>query len=106
MFKHLFINKMKILLKNKSMLFWSLIFPFILGTFFQLALWNIDKAFELEIIPIAVVENQAYQNNEILKEVISSLSEKNENQLFETIYIEESEAKSLLNNGKIEGVIE
>lgn len=105
MFSHLFINKLKILLKNKSMLFWTLIFPFILATFFKLALGNIDKAFELEIIPIAVVENQAYQNNEILKEVISSLSEKNENQLFETVYIEESEAKSLLNNGKIEGYI-
>ena len=105
MFKHLFINKMKILLKNKAMLFWSLIFPFILGTFFQLALSNIGDAFEMEIIPVAVVNNQYYQDDEILKEVISSLSEENENQLFDTVYVSESEAQKLLDNEEIDGYI-
>ena len=105
MFKHLFINKMKILLKNKSMLFWSLIFPFILGTFFQLALGNVGKEFEMEVIPVAVVDNEYYQDNEILKEVISSLSEENENQLFNTAYVSESEAQKLLDNEEIDGYI-
>ena len=105
MFKHLFMNKMKILLKNKAMLFWSLIFPFVLGTFFQLALGNIGEAFEMEVIPIGVVDNQYYQDNEILKEVISSLSEENENQLFDTIYVSESDAKNLLDNSEIDGYI-
>ena len=105
MFKHLFINKMKILLKNKAMLFWSLIFPFILGTFFQLALSNVGDAFKMEIIPVAVVNNQYYQDDEILKEVISSLSEENENQLFDTVYVSESEAQKLLDNEEIDGYI-
>lgn len=105
MFKHLFMNKMKILLKNKAMLFWSLVFPFVLGTFFQLALGNIGEEFEMEVIPIGVVDNQYYQDNEILKEVISSLSEENENQLFDTIYISESDAKNLLDNSEIDGYI-
>lgn len=105
MFKHLFMNKMKILLKNKVMLFWSLIFPFVLGTFFQLALGNIGEAFEMDVIPIGVVDNQYYQDNEILKEVISSLSEENENQLFDTIYVSESDAKNLLDNSEIDGYI-
>ena len=82
MFWHLFINKMKILLKNKAMLFWSLIFLFILGTFFHLALGNVGEAFEMEVIPIVIVDNQYYQEDVILKEVISSLSEENENKLF------------------------
>ena len=82
MFKHLFINKLKILLKNKSMLFWTLAFPFVLGTFFYLALGNIGEAFEMKIIPIAVVDNEGYQNNEVLKSVILGLSEKNDNQIF------------------------
>lgn len=105
MFKHLFMNKMKILLKNKAMLFWSLVFPFVLGTFFQLALGNIGEEFEMEVIPIGVVDNQYYQDNEILKEVISSLSEENENQLFDTIYVSESDAKNLLDNSEIDGYI-
>ena len=105
MFKHLFMNKMKILLKNKAMLFWSLIFPFVLGTFFQLALGNVGEAFEMEIIPVAVVDNQYYQDDEILKEVISSLSEENENQLFNTVYVSESEAQKLLDNEEVDGYI-
>lgn len=105
MFYHLFINKLKILLNNKAMLFWSLIFPFVLGTFFQLALGNIDKNFEMDVIPIAVVNNHYYQNNNIFKNVIASLSEKNDNQLFDTIYVDEAEAKKLLNNEEIDGYI-
>lgn len=105
MFKHLFINKMKILLKNKAMLFWTLIFPFVLGTFFQLALGNIGKSFKMEVIPVAVVDNKYYQEDEILKGVISSLSEDNENKLFETVYVDESKAEEMLNNEEIDGYI-
>lgn len=105
MFKHLFINKIKILLKNKAMLFWTLIFPFVLGTFFQLALGNVGEAFEMNIIPIAVVDNQYYQDNEVLKEVISNLSEKNDNQLFDTVYVSQNKAEQLLHNEEIDGYI-
>ncbi len=105
MFKHLFVNKIKILLKNKAMLFWTLIFPFVLGTFFQLALGNIGESFEMEVIPIAVVDNNYYQDDKIFKEVISSLSEESENQLFETMYVTEDKAKTLLKNEEIEGYI-
>lgn len=105
MFKHLFINKMKILLKNKAMLFWTLIFPFVLGTFFQIALGNIGESFDMKVIPIAVVNNQYYQQNEILKKVISSLSEESEKQLFNTVYVTESEAKQLLDDEEIDGYI-
>lgn len=105
MFKHLFINKLKVLLKNKSMLFWTLIFPFVLGTFFHLALGNIGESFELKIIPIAIVNNEQYQNNEVFKTVITSLSEENENQLFDTVYVKEKEAEVLLRNEEVDGYI-
>ena len=105
MFWHLFINKMKILLKNKAMLFWSLIFLFILGTFFHLALGNVGEAFEMEVIPIVIVDNQYYQEDVILKEVISSLSEENENKLFNTKYVDKQEAQKLLEDEKIDGYI-
>ena len=36
----------------------------------------------MEIIPVAFVDNQYYQDDEILKELISSLPEENVNQLF------------------------
>ena len=105
MFKHLFINKFKILLRNKTMLFWSLVFPFILGTLFQLALRNVGDMFDMEIIPIAVVDNQYYQENKILKEVITDLSESGENQLFDTVYVSKESAQKLLDNEEIDGYI-
>lgn len=105
MFKLLFITRIKILLRNKAMLFWTLIFPFVLGTFFQLALSNIGEAFEMDVIPIAVVDNQYYQENENLKNVITSLSEENKNQIFNTTYVTESKAEELLKNEEIDGYI-
>ncbi len=50
----------------------------------------------MEVIPVAVVDNQYYQKNKILKEVISSLSKENENQLFNTVYVDESEAQKII----------
>lgn len=105
MFWHLFVNKMKILLKNKSMLFWSLIFPFVLGTFFKMALGNVGESFEMGIIPIAIVDNQYYRENNVLKEVISSLSKEDENQLFKTEYVTKNKAQELLDNEEIDGYI-
>ena len=104
MFKHLFIYKLKVLLKSKAMLFWTMIFPFLLGTFFYLALSNIDKAFEFKVIPLAVVTNENYQKNENFKKMIDSLS-KDDNKLFETKYVSLEEAKNMLEKAEIDGYI-
>nr|MBP3681157.1 ABC transporter permease [Clostridia bacterium] len=105
MFGLLFKNKIKILLRNKAMLFWTLIFPFVLGTFFQLALSNVDEAYKMNVFPIAVVEDNNYNNSKVLKIVVESLSEKGDNQIFNTSYVDKNEAESLLKNSKIEGYI-
>lgn len=105
MFRHLFLNKLKVLLRNKPMLFWSLIFPFVLGTFFQLALSNVGDAYEMEVIPLAVVENNFYYENDSLKSMISVLSESGDNQLFKTSYVSVEEASKLLEEGVVDGYI-
>lgn len=105
MFILLFRNKIKILLRNKAMLFWTLIFPFILATFFQIALSNVGESFEMESFPIAVVQNKNYEKNETLKLVIENLSKEGENQIFKTYYISETEAETNLKESKIEGYI-
>lgn len=56
MFKHLLINKLKVLLRLKTLIFWTLFFPIILASFFKLALSNISKAGEFEPIKIAVIK--------------------------------------------------
>ena len=104
MFTHNFKYTFKTLLKNKALIFWTFAFPIILGTFFNMAFSNITKSEKLDIIKIAIVNNEEFNNNEIFSETFKILSDKkNSNQLFDTKYVNEEEAASLLNNDKIDG---
>lgn len=67
MFLHNFKYSLKILLRNKALLFWTFIFPIILGTFFNMAFSNIEKEESLNIIDIAIVDSDFYQDNDIYK---------------------------------------
>ncbi len=102
MFKHIFINRLKTLLRNKTMMFWTLAFPIILGTFFNLAFSNLSKEEKLDVIDIAVVEKI---DNDSLKHVFNELSKDGEDKIFNTKYVKEEEAKKLLNDNKISGYI-
>ena len=105
MFAHNFKYSLKILLKNKSLLFWSLVFPIILGTLFKLAFSNIENSETFNIIDIAIVNNS--EINPFYKETIKSLSSnESENQIFATKYVTLNEAKNLLNDKKISAYIQ
>ena len=96
MFTHNFKYTLKILFKNKMLIFWTFAFPIILGTFFQMAFSDIEKNEKLDIIDIAIVDNKEFQENTIYKESFKVLSDKeNEDRLFHTKYVTEEKAKSL-----------
>ena len=106
MFKHNLKYSLKILFKNKSLLFWTFAFPIILGTLFYLAFSNIENSEKLDIIDIAIVDNQAFKDNEIFKQAFKNLSDKeNKDRLFETKYVTEDAAKKLLDEKKITGYL-
>ena len=52
MFKHNLKYSLKILLKNKSLIFWTFVFPILLGTLFKMAFSNIENSETLKIIDI------------------------------------------------------
>lgn len=104
MFIHNFKYSLKILLKNRVLLFWTFAFPIILGTFFNMAFSNIENSEKLKIINIAIVNNEEFEQNEIFKETFKTLSdEQNEDRLFCTKYVTEDVAKQLLQNDQISG---
>lgn len=104
MFIHNFIYSFKTLFRNKMLIFWTFAFPIILGTFFNMAFSNIEDSEKLEMIPIAIVNNEDFKDDEILKEAFKTLSdEENEDRLFDTKYTTEEEAKQLLQNDEIIG---
>lgn len=106
MFIHNFKYSLKILLKNRMLIFWTFAFPIILGTFFNMAFSNIENSEKLEIINIAIVNNDEFEQNKIFKETFKTLSdEQNEDRLFNTKYLTQDEAKQLLQNDEISGYV-
>lgn len=55
MFWHFYKYRTKILLRNKSMLFWTLAFPILLGLMFMAAFGEIDQGGNLETINTGIV---------------------------------------------------
>lgn len=106
MFLHNFKYSLKILLRNKELLFWTFIFPIILGTFFSMAFSNIEKEESLNIIDIAIVDSGFYQDNDIYKKTFEYLSDKNnKDRLFNTVVTNLDNAKKLLIDNKITGYL-
>lgn len=74
------------------------------GTFFNMAFSNIENSEKLEIIEIAIVENDTFENNKMWQQAFETLSdEKNEDRLFNLQYTNEEKAKQLLQNREITG---
>ena len=106
MFVHNLKYSLKTLFKNKSLIFWTFTFPIILGTFFNMAFSNIEESEKLDIIDIAIVENEEFESNQIFRESFKSLSdEKSEDRLFNIKYVTLEEAEKLLNDDEISGYL-
>lgn len=105
MFFHNFKYTLKTLLKNKIMIFWTFAFPIVLGTFFYMAFSNIENSEAKQIIDIAIIDNDVFQEDEILKETFINLSKEEETKLFNIQYVTIEEAKELLNKKEIIGYL-
>lgn len=106
MFIHNFKYALKTLFRNRMLIFWTFAFPIILGIFFNMAFSSIESDEKLDIIDIAVVDNEDFRNDYAMKETLTLLSDKeSEEQLFNTEYVNEKKAKELLENGEIAGYI-
>ena len=105
MFFHNFKYSLKTLLKDKSLIFWTLAFPLIMGTFFHLAFKDITENDKLKTIDIAVIDNTEFNNNMVYKSTFDYLST-GKDKLFNTKYVNNKKAKKLLNDKKIVGYLE
>lgn len=107
MFSNLFINRLKMLVRKKEVIFWNLCFPIILATLFNMTLVNINKTDDFKKVDIAVINNQAYQNDKSgFKEFLNAVSDdNNKDGLFNLEIVDEDEAKSLLEDNKIKAYV-
>lgn len=106
MFIHNFKYIFKTLLKNKMLIFWTFAFPVLMAIFFNMAFSDIENNEKLDIIDIAIINNEQFKTNPFISETFKTLSDKKtENQLFNTKYVNEDKAKELLDDKKITGYI-
>ena len=106
MFIHNFKYTLKTLFKSKVLIFWTFAFPLILGTFFHLAFSDIIDSEKLDIIDIAIINDDNFKNNEVFKNAFKELSNKNnKDRLFRTKYVSEEKAKKLLEEEKVVGYL-
>lgn len=108
MFTHIFKYRMKCLLGDKVVLFWTMLFPILLSTLFLMAFSNLSKADDFISAKVAVVNNEAYQENKTFQEALAAAAEKNgEQEPFLSVeLVTRAEADSLLEQGKVDGIIQ
>lgn len=107
MFFHNLKYSLRILLKNRTLIFWTFAFPIIIVTFFNMAFSDITKKEKLDIIDIAVIDNDEFKNNKIFSNSLKVLSdEKNKDRMFSITYTDKDDAEKLLNDSKIVGYLE
>ncbi|MDM8311249.1 ABC transporter permease [Clostridium cadaveris] len=106
MFFHNYKYRIKCIVKDKQMMFWTLLFPIILATLFNLAFSNLSSAENFSSINIAVVKDDEHEKNTEFIEVLKSVSNgENDKNLFNGEYTSKDMAQKLLDDNKVDGFI-
>lgn len=95
---HIFKYRFLCFIKDKSNLFWALIFPIGLSTLFFFAFANLGAEGKLEVIKVAVVD----EGNTTFNQVVAELSKKGEDQILEVTYTSKAKAEQLVKEGERE----
>ncbi|HEX3026731.1 MAG TPA: ABC transporter permease [Clostridia bacterium] len=106
MFLHVFVNRFKCLVRDRQLLFWTLLFPIVLATFFHMAFSNLQSSQNFENIKIAVVNDSNYQNNSAFRSALAAVStdvKPGQSRLFVVTPAAKQRAVDLLKNSKIDG---
>lgn len=104
MFLHIFIYRLKCLLRDKTTIFWTLTFPLVLAVFFQLAFSSISSDEIFEVIDIAVIDDAQYQGDQYFRLALQEAS-KGDSRLFNCSVTTAPEAQRLLDDDLIKGYI-
>lgn len=100
---HIYKYRLKNLVKDKSLVFWTTFFPIILATFFFAAFGQMTSAEGLKAIPTAVVYTGDYEAEDALKMLFQTLEAED---VLSISGMTMKDAVHQLDDGKINGIIE
>ncbi len=101
MFRHNLAYELKEVLRVKEFVLWLMLFPIILGTLFKVAFGSIYTKELFDTIPVAVV---TASENAVAEEFLKGMAEE-ENPFLAPEFTDEENAKQLLFDGKVEGIL-
>ncbi|OPL07342.1 MAG: hypothetical protein AVO33_05970 [delta proteobacterium ML8_F1] len=101
MFRHIFAYRLKVLLRDKTMIFWTMIFPIALATFFNLAFGGLGESGSFNVIDVALVETQP---NPQFMSVLDMMTA-GETPLFALQKVTAPRGETLLADGHVAGII-
>ncbi len=105
MFRHVFSYRLRYLLRNRQMVFWTMLFPILMSIFFSLAFSNLYTAETFRKIPIAVVDSEAYRSDAVFRNVLQSVSA-GDDALFQVTVANQEKAQQLLDTGAAVGIVD
>lgn len=101
MFIRLFIYRLRVLLRNRSLLFWTFAFPIVLGLLFNLAFSDLDQMGKVEQSTVGIVstnEDNQEQFENVLKEI-----KQDGKRLFKNKRMKKEKAQEELSNDNLSG---
>lgn len=105
MFWHIFKYRMIAIARDKNVMFWTLAFPVILGSFFGLAFSNISNVTSFDTVHIGIITTAEFEADTNLSDVLQS-EKSGEKDLFDiTLYDTQADAKKALDDQEISGFI-
>jgi ABC-2 type transport system permease protein len=108
MFGHIFKYRLKCLLRDRILLFWTMLYPMVMATLFTLAFSNISSNEAFTSIPVAIVDNAGYQSDTAFQSALDSVSDANPaagQKLFHVSVLPQDQAEQALQDNKIKGYI-
>lgn len=104
MFIHVFKYRLKVLVRDKSLLFWTLLFPLVLAVLFKVTFSGLGKSENFDPIPVGIINNTVYQQDASFQGVLEAVSTGEKPFLVVTVMTLE-EGQQSLKAGKIKGYI-
>ena len=104
MFTHIFIYRLKTLMRDREMEFWTMAFPLILATLFHVVFANLSGGIQFSPIPVAAVQDNAYASSPGLRYALQAAST-GETPLLTIETTTREDAETLLADGEIQGFV-
>lgn len=101
-----FIYRIKVLLHQKTAIFWCLLFPVFLGMLFYFMFGNLDNLEQFQEIPIGMITTEMESSGEMFEKLLTNAEVEDGTPMFKvTEYDDKQEADRALNAEQIDGYI-